>query len=87
MFEQVIKPESFLVGLSLTVSAQTRYTLSNFISENRTSNFYLKYLYTLITCDHHQLPSKYSDTCIKFYLWQSTESRNDMEQALQGIVQ
>ena len=32
-----MKPESFMVGLSLTVSAQSRSTLSNAIAEHRTS--------------------------------------------------
>ena len=46
----------------------------------------IKDLDTIIISDHHYLLSKDSDTKIAFLFWQATESRNFLEQALQGIV-
>ena len=87
VFEYVIKSESFMVGLDLTVYSHRRSTISNVISECRSSKFlsrrsvHLKYLWS-------PLPS------LKIFLYMycilvmvSHWKWNFMEKSLQGIFQ
>ena len=60
-----MKPESFTVGLALTVYSHIQglpYTMQLMNAEH--PSFHLKDLDTLSTCDHNYLLSKVFDTCV-----------------------
>ena len=82
-----MKTGSFPVRLALTIYSHSRSTLSNEISEQRTSKLLSKIYGHLWNLWSTYLLSENPDTYVAFLFWQATESINVMNQALHDIFQ
>ena len=65
---------------------QGRFYLMQFLNAE-TQSCCLESMNTVKTCNHHYLLLKTYDTYVSFLLWQATENRHFLYQAIQDIVQ